>query len=172
MRFSPTVGMMYRSGDIGNQAVRKMDVARWGLDVGFPNEVSAIGAHFMFDDDQETPNTLTASFEFNLPDGKRKMLVFEVHHWMTNTEAGIGMPGFGAGAQAIPGAAGESARQQPKAMCGNLNYGSKGYVAMSGYDTYRSWLGESQERGPTATCGENRWANFLDCVRTHAPEKV
>ena len=34
-----------------------MDVARWGLGVGFPNKVSAIGGHFMFDDDQETPNT-------------------------------------------------------------------------------------------------------------------
>ena len=160
------------NGDLGNQGVHEIDLARWGLGVGLPNKVSAIGGHFMFDDDQETPNTLTASFEFNLPDGQRKMLVFEVRHWMTNTEAEIGMPGFGADAQALPSAAGQAARKQPKAMCGNLFYGSKGYVALSGYDTYRSWLGESQEPGPTATRGENRWANFLDCVRNRRPENV
>jgi predicted dehydrogenase len=160
------------NGDLGNQGVHEIDLARWGLGVGLPNKVSAIGGHFMFDDDQETPNTLTASFEFNLRDGQRKMLVFEVRHWMTNTEAEIGMPGFGADAQALPSAAGQAARKQPKAMCGNLFYGSKGYVAMSGYDTYRSWLGESQEPGPTATRGENRWANFLDCVRNRRPENV
>jgi predicted dehydrogenase len=160
------------NGDIGNQGVHEMDMARWGLGVGLPNKVSAIGGHFMFDDDQETPNTLTASFEFNLRGGQRKMLVFEVRHWMTNTEAEIVMPGFGADAQALPSAAGQAARKQPKAMCGNLFYGSKGYVAMSGYDTYRSWLGENQDPGPTATQGENRWANFIDCVRNHKPENV
>ncbi len=160
------------NGDIGNQGVHEMDIARWGLGVGLPHKVSAIGGHFMFDDDQETPNTLTASFEFNQGDGKRKMLVFEVRHWMTNTEAGIGMPGFGAGAAAIPSAAGQAARKQPQGMVGDLFYGSKGYVAMSGYDTYRSWLGEEQEPGPTATRGENAFANFVDCVRRRTPENV
>jgi predicted dehydrogenase len=160
------------NGDIGNQGVHEVDMARWGLGVGLPNRVSAIGGHFMFDDDQETPNTLTASFEFNMPDGKRKMLVFEVRHWISNTEAEIGMPGFGAGAQALPGAAGESSRQQPKAMCGNLYYGSKGYMAMAGYDCYKTWLGENQEPGPTKTEGHNRWANFVAAVRTRGAVAV
>jgi predicted dehydrogenase len=160
------------NGDIGNQGVHEMDMARWGLGVGLPHKVSAVGGHFMFDDDQETPNTLTASFEFDLPDGKRKMLVSEVRHWMTNTEAEIGMPGFGAGAQALPSAAGQAARQQPKAMCGNLYYGSKGYMAMTGYESYRAWLGEEQEPGPSATRGGDRWANFIQCVRSRKKEDL
>jgi predicted dehydrogenase len=160
------------NGDIGNQGVHEMDMARWGLGVGLPNRASAIGGHFMFDDDQQTPNTLTASFEFDMPDGKRKMLVFEVRHWITNTEAEIGMPGFGAGAQALPSAAGQAARKQPKAMCGNLYYGSKGYMAMTAYESYRTWLGEEQEPGPSATRGENRWANFVQCVRSRKKEEV
>ena len=36
----------------------------------------------MFDDDQETPNTLNCAFEFD-EDGKKRMLEFEVRHWMT-----------------------------------------------------------------------------------------
>ena len=43
----------------------------------------------MFDDDQETPNTLNCAFEFN-DGGKLRMMEFEVRHWMTNNEAGIG----------------------------------------------------------------------------------
>jgi hypothetical protein len=46
------------NGDLGNQGIHEVDTARWGLGVGFPTKVSAIGGHFMFDDDQETPNVL------------------------------------------------------------------------------------------------------------------
>ena len=47
----------YGNGDIGNQGIHQMDIARWGLGVKYPAKVSAMGGHFMFDDDQETPNT-------------------------------------------------------------------------------------------------------------------
>ncbi len=45
-----------------------------------------MGGHFMFDDDQQTPNDLVSTFEFN-EGGKKKLLVFEVRHWMSNHEA-------------------------------------------------------------------------------------
>ena len=45
----------------------------------------------MFDDDQETPNTLTATYEFGQGTSK-KMMVMDVRHWMSNHEAGIGDP--------------------------------------------------------------------------------
>ena len=48
----------------------------------------------MFDDDQQTPNTLNVAYEFN-EGGKHKMLVFEVRHWDSNHEAGIGGPDGG-----------------------------------------------------------------------------
>jgi predicted dehydrogenase len=165
------------NGDLGNQGVHEVDLARWGLGVKLPTKVSALGGHFMFDDDQETPNTLNCAFEFKAPDGKKRLLEFEVRHWITNTEAGIGMPGFGAGAAALPRAAGTAAPSGPsfnqiKAMCGNLFYGSKGYMAMTGYESYRTWLGEEQEPGPSATKGENRWANFIHCVRSRKKEEI
>ncbi len=55
----------YGNGDMGNQGIHEMDIARWGLGVTYPTKVTAIGGHFMFDDDQETPNTLTALYEFD-----------------------------------------------------------------------------------------------------------
>jgi len=162
------------NGDLGNQGVHEIDLARWGLGVRLPNKVSAVGGHFMFDDDQETPNTLNCAFEFHSPDGKKRMLEFEVRHWISNTEAEIGIPGFGAGAAALPQVAGRvaSRSQQPKAMCGNLFYGSKGYMAMTGYESYRTWLGQEQEPGPSGTATGNRWANFVQCVRSRKKEDL
>ena len=58
----------------------------------------------MFQDDQETPNTLNATFCFEGSDGKRKMLDVEVRHWITNHEAEIGTGAYGANAAEIPAA--------------------------------------------------------------------
>src|SRR5205807_8084597 len=62
------------NGEVGNQAIHEIDIARWGLGVGFPVSVAAMGGHFMFDDDQETPNTLNATFCFETPDRKSTRL--------------------------------------------------------------------------------------------------
>ncbi len=163
------------NGDMGNQGIHEMDVARWGLGVKFPTKVSAVGGHFMFDDDQETPNTLNAAFEFRTPDGKRKMLEFEVRHWISNHEALIGSPEFGGGE--VPPATGNvnvrrATRRQPKNTIGNIFYGSKGYLAIDGYGAYKTWLGEDQEPGPSARQGGNNWANFIDCVRSRKKEDL
>jgi hypothetical protein len=162
------------NGDFGNQGIHELDVARWGLDVGFPTKVSAIGGHFMFDDDQQTPNTLNVSYEFDMPDGKRRMMVFEVRHWITNHEAEIGTPAFGGGE--VPAAIGNVAAapkgRGPQNTIGNIFYGSKGYLAMNGYDSYKTWLGEDQEPGPHAEAGGNNWANFIECVRSRKKEDL
>src|ERR1017187_7114179 len=118
------------NGDLGNQGIHEMDIARWGLGVKYPVKVSAIGGHFMFDDDQETPNTLNCACEFN-DGGKRRMMEFEVRHWMSNHEAGIG----------------DGANKKDPNTIGNEFYGSKGYMAISGYSEYKTWMGKEQEPG-------------------------
>ncbi len=160
------------NGDVGNQGVHEMDMARWALGVGYPNRISATGGHVMFKDDQQTPNIMNCSFEFDMPDGTRRMLEFEVRHWMTNTEAGIGMPGFGAGSAALPQVAGSASAKQPMAMCGNLVYGSKGYMALAGYASYKTFLGQTNEPGPCADRAGNYWANFVNCVRSRKKEDI
>ena len=163
------------NGDLGNQGVHQVDIARWGLGVRWPTKVSAIGDHFMFDDDQETPNTLNCTFEFKTADGKKKIMVFEVRHWNSNAECDIGRPEFGGkGVPSFVGAAGSGGEKKKRTpdTIGNIFYGSKGYLAMSGYDSYKTWLGESQEPGPSAVAGGNLWANFIDCVRSRKKENL
>ncbi|MCL4401988.1 MAG: Gfo/Idh/MocA family oxidoreductase [Acidobacteria bacterium] len=133
----------YGNGDIGNQGIHQMDAVRWGLGVTYPTRVSAMGGHYMFDDDQQTPNTLVATYEFN-EGGKKKLLVFEVRHWISNQEGGIGKPGGN--------------------TIGCLLYGSKGYMTLGG--GYRTWLGKEQQPGPSGSGGGNNWVNFIDVVRS------
>ena len=137
----------YGNGDIGNQGVHQLDAARWGLGVKYPTKVSAMGGHFMFDDDQETPNTLSASFEFN-DGGVKKMLEFEVRHWITNHEAGI--------------------MDNGSATVGATFYGSKGYLALWSEDDgkYYSFLGREQKPGPSGSDLGNHFGNFIDAVRS------
>ena len=56
----------YGNGDLGNQGIHQMDVARWGLGKHeFPKAVLASGGRFGYTDDGQTPNTLHVSFEFD-----------------------------------------------------------------------------------------------------------
>ena len=49
-----------------------------------------MGGKFLFDDDKETPEVLTSTYLY--PEEK-KMIQFEVRHWCTNTEDGVGVAG-------------------------------------------------------------------------------
>jgi predicted dehydrogenase len=140
----------YGNGDIGNQGVHQIDAARWLLGVKYPTKVTAIGGHFLFDDDQETPNTLTALFEFD-ESGKKKMLEFEVRHWITNGEAGIG----------------DDQVSGSNAGVGNIVYGSKGYLSTA-KPGFRIVLGKEHQHGPapSAPSEGNNWANFIQAVRS------
>ena len=145
------------NGDLGNQAIHQVDAARWGLGVAFPNRVSAVGGHFMFDDDQETPNTLNCVFEFDRPDGRRKMMEVEVRHWITNNEAGIRGGLF-----------------NRHNSIGNIFYGSNGYLAAGNEDafSYESWIGRDRRPGPRGHSDNDHFANFIKCMRSRKKEEL
>jgi predicted dehydrogenase len=163
----------YGNGDLGNQGIHQVDVARWGLGVTFPNRISASGGHFMFDDDQETPNTLNCAFEYDMPDGKRKLLEMEVRHWITNREAGIGSSAFGKPQGPIP-TTGMGAIQGDRNTIGDIFYGSKGCLATGDEDlcSFQTWLGEKQEPGPNRQAAGDHYANFIECVRSRKKENL
>ena len=141
----------YGNGDLGNQGIHEIDIARWGLGVKYPTKVSAIGGKYMFDDDQETPNTLAVAYEFD-EGGKKKLMTFEVRHWMTNHEADIK----------------EFDKSVKSNTVGNLFYGSEGYLAIDGYTKYYSFLGKEAQPGPARTDGGDHFANFLNAMRSHS----
>jgi len=136
----------YGNGDLGNQGIHQVDIARWGLGVKYPVKVSAVGGHYMFDDDQQTPNVLNCAYEF-ADNGKRQLMEFEVRHWMTHGEASV--PDIG-----------------------NIFYGSNGYMAVDSYTSYKSWLGRKHEPGPEANEGGDHFANFIGAVRSRKPEDL
>jgi predicted dehydrogenase len=149
----------YGNGDIGNQGIHEMDIARWGLGVTLPTKVMSMGAHYMFDDDQTTPNTQVATLEYDRK-GKKVMLVFEVRHWMTNNEAGIGQR------RDADGLVTDSN------CIGNIFYGSEGFMAIDGYTSYKTYLGKKQEPGPSRREGGSTWVNFIQAVRSRKREDL
>ncbi|MCU1325373.1 MAG: oxidoreductase domain protein [Bryobacterales bacterium] len=144
------------NGDIGNQGVHEMGIARWGLgDPAWPLSGVSTGGKYYVQDDQETPNTQMASFDY----GGRE-LIFEVRGGLTGGE-GAQVRGKGV-------AAPTTAPVIP--MTGDLFYGSEGWASMSdqGCQIYKGEGSELvNEFRPTP--GENttqlHMENFLAALR-------
>jgi predicted dehydrogenase len=89
----------YGNGDIGNQGVHQMDIARWGLGLDtLADSVLSYGGRFGYEDAGDTPNTEVSIFEF----GQDKTVVFEVRGLKTQDLLG--------------------------ARVGTIIYGSEGYL--------------------------------------------
>jgi predicted dehydrogenase len=183
------------NGDIGNQGVHETGIARWALgDPDWPKTAVSFGGKFGIDDDTETPNTLTAGFNY----GDRQ-LVIEVRGKMTNGEGvrqarvvtagpgaagrggrgrgGPGGPGGpppeGAAPPAAPpaGAPGATAANPMNVGVGNLFYGSDGWAVM-GDQGFQAYKGDSSElimeerpEGRADSTGLHM-QNFLACVKS------
>jgi predicted dehydrogenase len=113
------------NGDIGNQGVHEMDIARWGLNRGLPESVSSTGGKYYVpaNDDQETPNTQMASFNYGDAE-----LMFEVRGGITGGEGGLEIRGGN--------------------TIGNLFYGSEGWMAIDseGFQVYKTALNGKTEK--------------------------
>jgi len=133
----------YGNGDIGNQGIHETDLCMWGLDVGFPEEISSSGGKFLWNDSKETPEMLTSVYKYPK---EGKVIQFEVRPWMTNKEDGVEI--------------------------GNIFYGDKGYMVINGYDDYKTFLGRDRTPGPAGKAGGDHYLNFVEAVRARDKAKL
>ncbi|MBD3267050.1 gfo/Idh/MocA family oxidoreductase [bacterium] len=66
----------YGTGDIGNDGIHQIDVARWGLNVTQPHRVTGSGGQLFYEDDHQTPDTQTIVYEYD-----HCHLVYEMRLW-------------------------------------------------------------------------------------------
>jgi predicted dehydrogenase len=64
------------TGELGNNGIHSLDLCRWGLQVDFPQRVVSGGGKYFFDDDQETPDTQTVTYDFG-----DKIITWEGRNW-------------------------------------------------------------------------------------------
>lgn len=77
----------YGNGDLGNQGIHQMDIARWGLGVDeLSSNVFSYGGRLGYEDAGETPNTQVVCHDYG-----EKSLVFEVRGLETEPYKGAGV---------------------------------------------------------------------------------
>jgi len=142
----------YGTGDLGNDGVHRLDVARWALEtaiaaqgeppIGLPRAVSAHGGKYYFDDDQEWPDTLMVTYEY-----PGYLLTYEMRVWN-----GYPLHDEAEGAAV---------------------HGDNGYVVI-GNRRWRAFDNRGQEI-KTESGGDNSLGhaqNFIDCMRSREKPKA
>ncbi len=153
----------YGNGDMGNQGVHEVDIARWGLGVKLPTKISAMGGHMMFNDDQETPNQLMSVFEFPNEEAggdKKKIMQFEVRHWISD-RGGMNMQ---------PGDTGNTYKTSSVNTIGNTFYGSEGHMVKN-VKNWQTFMGKDKEPGEKGSGQGDHYQNFIDCIRSNDKSK-
>ena len=130
--------------EFGNNGIYRMDGARWALNKNtHPVKVHCTGGLFGPDSDQEVPNVMMATYEYE--DGK--IIQNEVRSLFTNPE-GV------------------------ERHSGTFIYSDEGWMALSG-GSFRTYFGKNNEPGPRMSEDDfpeeertNVWKNFVECVRS------
>jgi predicted dehydrogenase len=127
----------YGNGDIGNQGIHQMDIARWAVGQGLPHSVISLGGRFGYEDDGQTPNTQLAFFEY--PDAPP--VLFEVRGLKTPPLMGVGV--------------------------GNIVYGTEGFVAFANEDARSVVAFDAEGKLVKTFRGSaSHFANFISAVQT------
>jgi len=126
----------YGNGDIGNQGIHQMDIARWALNQALPESVISVGGRFGYEDDGQTPNTQLAFFEY-----PSAHVLFEVRGLKTPPASGLMVGNIIYGTDGFVAFANEDSR------------------AVVAFDA-------NGKQVKTFHGGGNHFSNFIDAVRT------
>lgn len=139
----------YGTGDLGNDGVHRLDMARWALEsalagekkscASIPTQVSALGGKYYFDDVQEWPDTLMVTYDY----AAGVLLTYEMRIW--------------------------SAYPLHEESEGAAVYGDNGYVILGNsrwraFDAKGKLLKEEKRSAPDSLHAQN----FLACMRSRA----
>jgi predicted dehydrogenase len=138
----------FGNGELGNNGIHYIDVARWGLNQEFPIRVFSSGGRYGYKDQGQTPNTQSAVFEF----ANGNQMEVEIRGRFTNGEDGL--------------------------TSGLAFYGSKGFMVMDNNPGhFKVYLGDKKTPEPDlgklddVDKAENynisHFQNFFDAVRAN-----
>jgi predicted dehydrogenase len=133
----------YGNGDLGNQGIHQMDVARWGLGKSeLARSVISVGGRFGYVDDGQTPNTQVGVFDYGDAE-----LIFEVRGLQTDPYRG--------------------------AMVGNVFHCANGYLAMTNYSTATAFNNNNEvmQRFNSPRRGDH-YGNFVGAIRSGRREDL
>ena len=137
----------FGTGDMGNDGVHELDIARWGLGVEtHPARVVAAGGKLFFDDDQQFPDTQYVAFTYPAGDagGQSRQLIFEQRIWSPYTQA--------------------------EHENGNAFYGTDGVLILGKRDGWKLYgpRNELRESMESTGIGPSHHENFLEAIRGDA----
>jgi len=134
----------FGTGDMGNDGVHDIDIARWGLGVKtHPSKITAMGGKYFFDDDQQFPDTQYVAFEYGGAgiDGRPKQLIFEQRIWSPYFQEGY--------------------------ENGNAFYGTKGVLILGKNGGWQLFgpRNEPRDKMSGRPDGPAHHRNFLECIK-------
>jgi predicted dehydrogenase len=144
----------YGNGELGNNGIHYIDLARWGLNRQLPSYIYSTGGRFGYRDPAETPNTQLTTYRFE--DGTE--LIAEIRGRFTNSEGDV--------------------------TSGLMFYGSKGYmisdpkndgrfhVYLDGKSAPEPDLGTLNGLDPAVDDEVYHFRNFFDAVRANKREML
>jgi len=130
------------NGELGNNGVHTIDICRWAMGIDFPTKVTTSAAKLRYDDDQETPDTYTVTYDCG-----GRTIVWEGISWSraVGSKSQIGIELFGEN--------------------GTL------YVDDEGYKIFDP-KGKITEQESLSRGDPEHLANFLDGVRNGTPQNA
>ena len=133
----------FGTGDMGNDGVHDIDIARWGLGVEtHPTTITALGGKYFFDDDQQFPDTQYVVFEYASEGRRKKQLVYEQRLWSPYFQEGY--------------------------ENGDAYYGTKGMLILGkggGWQLFGP-RNEPREKMTGTPDGPAHHRNFLECIKS------
>ncbi|MEW4456251.1 Gfo/Idh/MocA family oxidoreductase [Bremerella sp. JC817] len=137
--------MPFGNGDLGNQGIHQMDLARWGLNVNeLSKAVISYGGRFGYEDAGTTPNTQVVVHDYG-----DKSLVFEVRGLVYDKKLK------------------ESSVSYKGSKIGVIFEGTDGYVVMTTYHSGSAFDKDGNKiRDFNGGGDQNHYNNFVEAVRS------